>query len=1020
VLFCDLVGSTALASRLDAEDLRDVIRSYHKCCATVVAKFDGTVTQYLGDGVMVRFGYPKAHEDEADRAVRCGLEMIKAVAALEAPNANKLEVRVGIATGVVVVGDQSSSEVGETPNLAARLQSLAQPGSIIIADSTKKLIGTLFECRGTGIVTVKGYDEPIQAWQILGMSSIESRFEALRSHELTPLVGREEELELLTRRWRQAKQGEGRVVLLSGEPGIGKSRLVTAFAEQIAAEPHTRLQYFFSPYHATSALYPIISQLGHAAGFHRDDDPTARLGKLEALLGQTATTPEDVALIADLLSLPASDRYPPLNFSPQQRKDKTFEALLRQLEALAREQPVLMLFEDAHWIDASSRELLDLTIDRIQRLPVLLFVTFRPEFEPPWSGQSRVTTLVLNRLDRPDGTALVRRMLGAQALPEDVVVDIVERTDGVPLFLEELTKAILESGVPSQEIVSAVPATLHASLMARLDRLGTITQQTAQVGAAIGREFTYELLVVAAERPETELQAALDHLVGAGLMFQRGEPPQGSYLFKHALIQEAAYSTLLRTPRQGLHARIATALEEKFADAVENQPEVLAHHFAEAGRFDKAAAYWLMAGRRAARRSANVEAIAHLRKGIAGLAALPEGPDRDRQELTFQLDLGVALLATRGWNAPDANSAYRRADELAQRIGDDRQRFQATWGLWMGEGGNYDTRRAFIAELFRIAERLGDSALLLQAHHSAWSTALFKAELMAVVEHTAQGLALYDPDKHRVHAFLYGGHDAGVCGHGEAACAQWLLGFPDQAEQSARHAVSLGERLSHPPSLADALLFSALYYYFKRDGAAVLRYTERVMPIADEHRLTLYGAGARVLHGWALVERGDAEHGLAELRGGLDAFTATNVMMLAGCLRSALADSYARIGNIEAALAASEEALKAIAGGAERFWKAGALSVRGDVLLAADRQEEGENCLQQALEVAREQGARSLELRAATRLAKLWSEQGRHVNAHDLLAPIYGWFTEEFDTPDLKDARALLDKVNAAIGNHAE
>jgi class 3 adenylate cyclase len=526
VLFCDLVGSTSLAGRLDAEDFRDVIRKYHRCCGEIVTKFDGSIAQFLGDGVMVRFGYPKAHEDDADRSVRCGLEMIKAVRTLKVATETKLEVRIGIATGVVVVGDQSSSEVGETPNLAARLQGLAEPGSIVIADSTKKLIGDFFECHDMGTVGVKGYSDPIQAWQVLALSHVESRFEALRSHELTPLVGREEELELLLRRWRQVKKGEGRVVLLSGEPGIGKSRLVTAFAEQIATEPHTRLQYFFSAYHQTSSLYAVMSQLGRAAGFNRNDDPTARFDKLEALLRETATTPEDVALIADLLSLPASDRYPALDLTPQQHKNKTFAALLRQFEALARERPVMMVFEDVHWSDPSSRELLDLAINRIQGLPILLFVTFRPEFEAHWTGQSRVTTLVLNRLDRPDGTALVRRMLATQPLPEGVVDDIVQRTDGVPLFLEELTKAILESGAPSQEIVSvipaaklAVPATLHASLMARLDRLGPAAKQTAQVGAAIGREFAYELLAAVAERPENELHLALDHLVGAGLVF---------------------------------------------------------------------------------------------------------------------------------------------------------------------------------------------------------------------------------------------------------------------------------------------------------------------------------------------------------------------------------------------------------------------------------------------------------------------------------------------------------------------
>jgi predicted ATPase len=464
-----------------------------------------------------------------------------------------------------------------------------------------------------------------------------------------------------------------------------------------------------------------------------------------------------------------------------------------------------------------------------------------------------------------------------------------------------------------------------------------------------------------------------------------------------------------------MHARIALALEEKFADAVEKQPEVVAHHFAEAGRFDKAVAYWLKAGRRASRRSANVEAITHLRKGIAAFAALPESPDRDRQELTFQLDLSVALLATRGWKAADG--AYRRASELAQRIGDERQRFQAAWGLWYGSqsAGDHDAARAFNAELFRIAARLDDPGLHLQAHHSAWATALRTAELSAVGEHTACGLALYDPEKHRGHAFLYGGHDAGVCGHVSSGMAQWPRGFPDQAEQSARQAISLGETLSHPPSLAFALFWAAMSHYFRRDSAAVLHCTERAISIWDELGLAIYCAGGRVLRGWALVERGERRRGLVELQRGIEPFAAIDAKLLvgffAGCLHSALADSYARAGNVRAGLAASEEALKAIASGAERLWKSGVLTVRGDLLLAAGHQEEGENCLQQALEVAREQGARSLELRAAMRLARLWYNQGRRDEARDLLAPVYGWFTEGFDTLDLKEAKALIDAL---------
>ena len=692
VMFVDLVGSTALASRLDPEDLREIIGAYHRCVADTVAHFGGFVAKYMGDGVLVYFGYPQAHENAAEQAVRAGLALVDAVRRLQEPE--PLRVRIGIATGQVVVGDlitsgegQERGVVGETPNLAARLQALAEPDAVVIGPQTRQLLGDLFEYRDLGAVEVKGFPEPIHPYQVVWESAVESRFEALHGATPTPLVGREEEVDLLQRHWHRAKSGEGRVVLLSGEPGIGKSRLTVALQERLQNEPHTRLRYFCSPHHQDSALHPTIAQLERAAGFERDDTPERKLDKLAALLA--AASPEDGALLAELLSLPTEGRFPPLQLTPQRKKEKTFEALLRQLEDLARQGPVLMLFEDVHWIDPSSRELLDLVIERVPRLPVLLLVTFRPEFQPPWTGQAHVTILVLNRLDRREGAALVQRVVGTGELPSDVVAEIIERTDGVPLFVEELTKAVLEGGnagiVLSRAAATAlnVPATLHASLMARLDRLGSAAKEVAQVGAVLGREFSYELLAAVAQRNAAELNAALDQLVVAGLAFRRGAPPQATYLFKHALVQDAAYGTLLRGKRQELHRRVADVLEEKWPEIAEAQPELLAQHCAQAGLVEQATAYYTRAGQRALARSAMAEATAQLKKGLELLTSLPDSASRQRQELELQIGLGRVLIATQGFAAPAVGETYARARALCEQLDRPPQIVPVLYGQWV-------------------------------------------------------------------------------------------------------------------------------------------------------------------------------------------------------------------------------------------------------------------------------------------------------------------------------------------------
>jgi class 3 adenylate cyclase len=667
VMFCDLVGSTALSSHLDPEDLREIVAAYHRAVAEGVGSFDGFVAKYMGDGVLAYFGYPHAHEDDPERAVRAGLAVVEAVRRLRAPEL--LQVRIGVATGLVVVGDligsgaaQEQAVVGETPNLAARLQALADPEAIVIAENTRRLIGSLFDYQSLGEVEIRGLAAPIRAYRVLGESRVNSRFEALRSGE-TPLIGREEELELLQRRWAQAKAGAGRVVLISAEPGIGKSRLTEAFGESLKDEPHTRLRYFCSPHYQDSALFPIIGQLKRAAGFESDHTPEEQLAKLQTLVSRTAPAEGDVPLLAELLSLPLPGRYPPLDLTPQRKKERTLEALLRQLTGLARQKPVLLVFEDMQWADPTSRELLDLTVEHVERLPVLWIATFRPEFQPSWTGQPHVTTLSLGRLNREKSDDLVRSIGGSAAtLQQEIVDEIVERTDGVPLFLEELTKTVLEAvmagadgsgavlAAPAASL--AVPATLHASLMARLDRLGAAAKELAQIGAAIGRDFSYEMVAAVAQRADAELRYALGRLVEAGLVYQRGAPPQATFLFKHALVQDTAYSMLLRGPRQALHERIARALEERFPSLAETQPQILAHHLTEARSLEKAVRYWCFAGQQSTAKSALVEAIAQLRRGLLLISDLPDSRERTQQELDLQVTLAGALMGQKATHTP--------------------------------------------------------------------------------------------------------------------------------------------------------------------------------------------------------------------------------------------------------------------------------------------------------------------------------------------------------------------------------
>ena len=1021
VMFCDLVGSTALSTQFDPEDLRALFGAYHLAVREAVAAFDGFVAKYMGDGVLVYFGYPRAHEDDPERAIRAGLRAIDAVSQLD--RGPKLQARVGIATGFVVVGDligegsaQEQAVVGETPNLGARLQALATPGHLVIAASTRQQIGELFDLEDLGPQQLAGVADPQPAWMVLRESTGVSRFEALHSETL-PLVGRGEEVEVLLRRWENAKRGEGRVVLISGEPGIGKSRLTVALSEQIGTELHARWRFFCSPHHQDSALYPFIAHLEHAAGFVRDDDSEERLRKLRAFAVATQDE-DDIALVAELLSLPT--RSEALNFSPQLKREKLFELLLKQLEFEARRRPVLIIFEDAHWIDPTSREMLDLAVDRVRRLPVLLTITFRPEFQAPWSGRSHVTSLVLNRLDEANGKALVQNLVGNVGLMAEIVMKIVERADGVPLFLEELTKAVLESAedkgsaaaVPPGKSFDelSVPATLHASLVAQLDWLGAASKEVAQIGAVLGREFAYSLIKPVAQREEATLQAALAQLSDAGLLFCRGTAPHASYLFKHALVQDAAYSTLLRAKRQELHGRVAAVLEQDFADQVERQPELLAHHLSAAGDTGRATDQWLKAGQHAAARSAHLEAIRHFERGLSTLATLPESATRDGREIELQLARGSSLFAAEGFASARAAAAYARARDLAERQGNSHQQFMTIYGLWQlanGAGRIHDCRR-LSTQLQQLTADNTDDELRLQAHHSAWTTCMFAGDPAAALEHSEAGRGLYDLNRHRHHRQLYGGHDPGACAHYVGAQAQWILGYPQRALALGKEALAMSERIAHPFSFGLALSYNAMLHLDRREPELALQRLEAVEALVAEHRIGLV-LDLAYLRGSALILQGAVEQAVVHLRERLNDPSSVPRNRCYGLAK--LADALTRQLDSAAALVVAKDGLNLAVETGHRQWLAELHRLEGDALRGLNMLENSQRAFEDALRVARRQGAKAYELRAATSLARLWGEQGRRAEAYDLLAPIYGWFTEGFETADLMEAKLLLDQL---------
>ena len=1042
VMFCDLVGSTALSEQLDPEEFQTVVRTYQEVSAQVIERYDGYIAQYLGDGLLVYFGYPVAHEDDAARSIRTGLEIVSALDQARSQFPQPVQVRIGIHTGPVVVGQMGGGSrheqlaLGETPNIAARVQGQAQPDQVVISAATQRLVAGLFETDDRGLHELKGISTPQSLYRVTAETGIQSRFEVAVRAGLTPLVGREDELGVLYERWTQAQAGEGQAVLVSGEPGIGKSRLMQELRERVVSEGAISITFQCSAYHQNSALYPITAHLQRLLQLTPDDTPETKRAKLQLLLGnyrfpQTDTLP----LLAALLSFPHLEGVPSLTMSPQKRKQLTQAALVAWLIEETEQQAVYNVWEDLHWADPSTLEVLELLLSQVPTTQLFAVLTFRPEFVPPWSSHSYVSQLTLNRLGQPQVNAMVKQVTGGKALPEEVVEQIMTKTDGVPLFVEELTKMVMESGLVQTvnnhyELtgpVSAlsIPATLHDSLMARLDRLAT-AKEVAQLGATIGREFSYELLQAVSVLGEARLQQGLQQLVDAELVYQRGLPPQARYTFKHALVQDTAYQSLLKRTRHQYHHQIAQVLKEQFLEIVDAQPELVAHHYTEAGFIEQAIGYWQQAGQCAVERSANSEAVSHLTTGLELFKTLPDISQRAEQELLLQLPLGTAYLMTKGYGVPEVGQTYNRARELCQQQGDIPRLIPALLGLsrFYGAKADYHTARPLGEQLLRIARQNDDTATLVVGHYVVGLNLWFLGQQVEALAHFEQGLGCYKPQQDSPAAFR-SGVDPWVGCHAYAAIMLWLLGYPDQAQTRCQEALSLAQESTYPSTQAIAFMNSAMLGVYSREAPRVQTWAEQGIALSQAHGIAFYLATCTMMRGWALVEQGDSEEGLHALLQGVEALRAQGTQIGWTWNQAMLAQAYATQKQSTKGITAVAEGLAAVDRNDERYWEAELYRLKGELLLNDERgmmnderksrkarvllhAGEAEDCFQKAIEVARRQEAKSWELRVATSLARLWQQQGKTTEARDLLVPIYGWFTEGFDTADLTDAKALL------------
>ncbi len=1031
VMFSDLADYTALSGRLDPEDLRDAVRRYHAACAEAIERFGGYVGKWLGDGVLAYFGYPASHEDDAQRAIRAGLEIV-AWAREQTDAGDQPTVRVGLHTGLTVIGEMGSGErvehadvVGETPNIAARVQGLAEPNSVLISSATHRLVEDYFRCEALGPQEIKGIARSVPVFRVIGETGVASRLDAAPDSALTPLVGREQEMAQLLDRWQKAAEGQGQVVVLSGEPGIGKSRLVRTLDERLP-DGHLRIELRCSQFHQNSALFPLIERFrwmldrGNAAVQGSSDDSlTERLAAMldEAGMETTASLP----LLAALLDLPLPEGCAPLDLTAEQQKQKTYEAALAWLDAEARRRPVLLVCEDLHWMDPSTLELVGMLVEREDPGEMLVLLTCRPEFTPPWPLRSHLAMLQLTRLGRDEAHEVITRVAGGRQLPAELAAQIVARTDGVPLFVEELTKMVLESGLLREEggqfvlngplPALAIPETLQDSLMARLDRLAS-AKEVAQLGATIAREFGEGLIAAVSPLSPDALTTALDALVESELVYRRGFGTGARYVFKHSLVQDAAYNSLLKSTRARYHQSIAEALVSRFPDVAASQPEIVAHHYTEAGLPEQAVGYWLVAGERALARSAHQEAIAQLKQCLQVTAALAREEQRDRSELAVQIALGAAFRIAEGYSSTQSAAAYARARELCYKLGATSQLVPVLWGMWSDQlmSGDLQTAQELATECLRIAERESDPGLIVQACRAAGSTDFWFGKFQGCQEYMERGASLYDVerDEAKLASFQMDGL-AGCLMY--QAWAAWFLGYPEQGRELARRAVEHARALKHDNTLAPGLCVASVIHLLRGELPLAQADGEEALRLSIEQGFSQWAPWGEVVAGAAIAGQGESELGLERLDEGLAAWSRHGWKLIMTWFLGWRAEVLLSAGRKTEAAATMAEALGTVDETGHRCYEAELHRLHGEALLGLD-DVAAERDFVSALETARAQKAKSLELRASTSLARLWRLQGRREDGRRLLEEVYAWFTEGFDTRDLIEARELLDALH--------